>query len=1364
MATNGKSNIEVTADTRKARKTMGDFFRDIENSGRRFNQVLNSLDPFNDLQRDAVRTSREMDELRDAARRLDSGLDNLGDGNNLDDLTRDLDTADRNMDDLEASTSNVDAALNNARREVEDFGDASVRESREAEGSFGRLGETAKRIGGVLIAAFAVDKIKDFATDLAATAGSAQAVKAQFSTVFGDMESEAAERLGAIAGEASILENRMKESFAKIAAFAKTGGMDTADSLNLADRSMRAIADSAAFYDKSLEDTTESLQSFLKGNFENDAALGLSATETTRNAAANDLYGKSFKDLSESQKQLTLLQMVEDANKVSGAFGQAARESDGWENVTGNMKQAWTDFKAVIGEPFLDVAVTGLKNMTALVSGLDTEAIRDNIGGAFKFVGGIVGTVKDKVGEFVDAFGALRDFLKGDESAESILSSFGVNPEEFSDTIQMANIMKEALSKVWDSFKDGKTYVDAVFALFKNEDGTAISLLHQMGLKPEEIQPIMDAVHEVQAVFEDFGERIKTALSPAKEAIEGVFALFLNMDGTAISIFHALGLNPEEIQKIMDAVDDIKQSFSDLWSELIDLAKTHGGNMAQYWTLIIDTAVAVFKLLMPYIKPALEAVFVFVSGIAKKISDFWKSDGEQLMQAIGNVFKGILAVIEFIMPLVLGIIKIVWGNIKGVISGALNVIMGIVKIFSGLFTGDFKKMWEGLVQVFKGAVEFIWNFIQLTFYGKILGGAKAFILTFRTFFVNLWAGIVQLFKGNATNALNIIKGAWSAISASTRSVFNSIWQFFRDIFMFIKNVITGAVSLYFKIIFTTWSSIFNVTKNVFTNVWNFFKSIFTTIRNFISGSASGIFNKIRDTWSALKNNTTGAFRDIFNGIKTKFTDIVNLAKGLPKRIGDGIGAMASKVTSGVTKVINKLASTLGKGVNGVIGGVNWVLGKIGVDTDIPKWSVPQYAQGTKDHPGGLAIVGDGKGRNSGSELIQTPDGKLSLSPDKDTVVNLPKGSKVLSALKTKDFLASLPKYANGIGNLWDKTKKGATHLWDKAKDTGKKVINKAFDIFDYIKNPSKLLDVALSTLGISKPGGTGFTSDMAKGTWNKVKSRAVNFVKGKLADFGDNKGLGFGAAFRKTSSYGWRTHPITKKRELHRGDDYGAAPGTRIPAQAAGRVIQAAYHALRGNYVRIKSGIMERIYQHNARNLVGVGDTVRKGQAVGTVGSTGASTGPHLHYEVLKNGGAINPAGFFKGGIVKMKQLAWIAEKGMEAIIPLETNRAEGLDLWRKVGEHFGFNMDALMNPDAFNVNFAGNGMEQMQSMSAAGSKITKAFQPAATSSTQAKQPVIIQTVLPNGRIMAEEYIDDFNAEDQRRKKMKKPNKGGRVS
>src|SRR5690606_14221213 len=87
-------------------------------------------------------------------------------------------------------------------------------------------------------------------------------------------------------------------------------------------------------------------------------------------------------------------------------------------------------------------------------------------------------------------------------------------------------------------------------------------------------------------------------------------------------------------------------------------------------------------------------------------------------------------------------------------------------------------------------------------------------------------------------------------------------------------------------------------------------------------------------------------------------------------------SMATKVKDGVNRVVNNLASTLGKGVNGVIGGINWVLGKIGVEKDIPKWDVPQYAHGTHGHPGGMAILGDGRGSNAGRELIKTPSGEL----------------------------------------------------------------------------------------------------------------------------------------------------------------------------------------------------------------------------------------------------------------------------------------------------------------------------------------------------------------------------------------------------
>ena len=230
-----------------------------------------------------------------------------------------------------------------------------------------KMVESFKKIGTAVVTYFAVDKIVDFGKACIDAASDANAMSSQFAQVFGELESQAQGNLSGIADSAGIAENRMKSSYTKIAAFAKTSGMETADALSLADRAMVAVADSAAFYDRSLEETTESLQSFLKGNFENDAALGLSATETTRNAAANELYGKSFNELSEAQKQLTLLQMVEDANALSGALGQASRESDTWTNQTGNMKQAWTDFKAVIGENFLEPAITGVTKVTEVI-------------------------------------------------------------------------------------------------------------------------------------------------------------------------------------------------------------------------------------------------------------------------------------------------------------------------------------------------------------------------------------------------------------------------------------------------------------------------------------------------------------------------------------------------------------------------------------------------------------------------------------------------------------------------------------------------------------------------------------------------------------------------------------------------------------------------------------------------------------------------------------------------------------------------------------------------------------------------------------------------------------------------------------
>lgn len=209
-----------------------------------------------------------------------------------------------------------------------------------------------------------VGSLKDLAMESMEIAASYAANESQFTQTFGSMESEARSIIGKISDETGIMKERLNGSATGVYAFAKASGATTADAMSLMEEALTAAADAAAYYDRSLEDTTDTLQSFLKGNFANDAALGVSCTETTRNAAAMELFGQKYADLSEIQKQQTLLKMVTDAQKASGAIGQAARESSGWENVTGNLNATIDKLKAKLGEPVLEQVIPIIQSVT----------------------------------------------------------------------------------------------------------------------------------------------------------------------------------------------------------------------------------------------------------------------------------------------------------------------------------------------------------------------------------------------------------------------------------------------------------------------------------------------------------------------------------------------------------------------------------------------------------------------------------------------------------------------------------------------------------------------------------------------------------------------------------------------------------------------------------------------------------------------------------------------------------------------------------------------------------------------------------------------------------------------------------------
>lgn len=117
------------------------------------------------------------------------------------------------------------------------------------------------------------------------------------------------------------------------------------------------------------------------------------------------------------------------------------------------------------------------------------------------------------------------------------------------------------------------------------------------------------------------------------------------------------------------------------------------------------------------------------------------------------------------------------------------------------------------------------------------------------------------------------------------------------------------------------------------------------------------------------------------------------------------------------------------------------------------------------------------------------------------------------------------------------------------------------------------------------------------------------------------------AGGRLTSSFGMRRHPLLGYSRLHKGMDFGAAYGSPIVAATDGTVDFAGWHGGHGKYVRVNHGAgLATGYAHMSRIVAKPGQRVSQGQVIGYVGSTGLSTGPHLHYEVYKNGTAINPA------------------------------------------------------------------------------------------------------------------------------------------
>lgn len=591
-----------------------------------------------------------------------------------------------------------------ANEQIDDTTDRAKESENQISGAF-------KKIGTAVATFFAVDKIKDFGLNCINAAADANAASSQFSQVFGDMESQAKKSLTGIADNTGIQVNRMKGSYTQIAAFAKTTGMDTSNALGLADRAMVAVADSAAFYDRTLEETTESLQSFLKGNYENDSALGLSCTEVTRNEAANRLYGKSFQDLSEAQKQLTLLQMVEDANKASGALGQAARESDTWTNQTGNLKQAWTDFQAVLGQNVLPLAVGIVKKMADAV-----QSVSDKIPGMINWFNqykGVIAGVAAVIGVLTTAVGlhsaaqAIKSAMNATESA----SLGALIAAKWADVAATAAMLAP--------------YIAIVAAIAAVAAGLIYCYNHF-----ETFRNIVNSV----------AEWMTTSLTAAFEFLRPYIEAIITAVGELVS---AIGDRlMQAFQWIVDKITEVYNSSSPIVQAIKTLFTTHFENIK----VVIQT---VFEV----IKTVVSTVMTVIQQIIQTITAAIKGDWSGVWNGIKSIFSTVWNAIKSIVTTVLD-------AIKTIISNTLNAAKSIVSNVLNSIKSVFSNIWNSIKSTVSNVIDGVKSTIS-----SGLNAAKSTVSSVLESIKSKFSSIFESAKNIVKNAIDKIKSffnfSWS---------------------------------------------------------------------------------------------------------------------------------------------------------------------------------------------------------------------------------------------------------------------------------------------------------------------------------------------------------------------------------------------------------------------------------------------------------------------------------------------------------------------------------------------------------------------------------------------------------------------------
>ncbi|EOA7300733.1 tape measure protein [Enterococcus faecium] len=721
---------------------------------------------------------------------------------------------------------------------------------------------------------------------------------------------------------------------------------------------------------------------------------------------------------------MAMTQTVGAGKLTTENFNQIA---DAIPGASGKIQQALKEMGAYTGGDFREAMANGeisAEELNEAFMQLGMTDVAKKAAGSTATIEGAVGNLQasavNMINEIINAFG------KG--NITSLISDIGKGIDNLTTKIKPAmESIKNVAQPVFDMLKKGADIATLAFGtLFGTLDGDQAKQGFDILTKifpPEMVTFAQDTIEKI------------------KNAVKTLFDVFKGKADMG-DVLTKLGFSPETISKIKDVFDNLKTYFDGTMA-------TIKNGIAIAWQI----AKGIFDTLSPYIMPIIEKIGGAFSKIGKSMTTFWNENGKQIIEAIKNFFTFIQPVVKIVMDLVMGFID----NIIGLVEGIMNVIQGAIKIFTGLFTGDFSKMWEGVKQLFWGSIQAVWNWIQILFFKRILEGVKG-----------LWTG----FSGS-------IKGLWESTKTFFTEGISKTWD---KLVNWVMNLLGKAGNLK-----TTFG---NFIKNMWNSVKNFFSNGVGDTWNKVVGWVKNIFNKAIE----LKNNVSDAIGNLWNGIKDNFRSgidtVFNWIKDLPSRLGKAISDGAHFVKDAFKGMFNAALKAVGGPVNAIIGGANWVLEKLGADK-IQEWDVPQYAKGTDGHPGGPMMVNDGRG----AEAVISPNGNVMIPKGRNVTMWGAPGTHVIPAEETAMMLGQKrPKYRykkgtgffGALGNM-------ASKSWDWVKDKASGLGDLVGDVWDFVSNPLDLVKKVLGNV-VDLSSLVKYPLDVAKGIVKKATDALVSKV------------------------------------------------------------------------------------------------------------------------------------------------------------------------------------------------------------------------------------------------------------------------------